>query len=97
MSTVDRDCTRGLQTSASSYSLSLSVELDQNARAWASALVRRARLTFAVVGDDDARLDEWLAALPEIELPLSRHFVADAEVIERSANAATIELLLVEG
>jgi len=54
-------------------------------------------MRIALTSDDDGRFDEWLAVLPEIELPLCDHFVADAEVIERSANAATIELLLIEG
>jgi hypothetical protein len=53
-------------------------------------------MKIAVQGDDDARLDDWLIALPEIELAWASHFVASAEVIERSANAATIELLVVE-
>lgn len=65
-------------------------------RPWASALFTGTRLTIAVKGNDDAWLDEWLIALPELDLPLPGYFVADAEVIERSANAATIELLLIE-
>ena len=65
-------------------------------RSWASALFVGARLTIAVASDDDERLDEWLDALPDLDMPLSGHFVASAEVVERRANAATIELLVVE-
>jgi hypothetical protein len=95
MTRVERDCTRFLQTSASSYSLLLSATSIES-RPWASALFVGHRMKIAVEGDDDARLDEWLIALPEIELAWSSHFVASAEVIRRSANAATIELLVVE-
>ncbi|MEO6386053.1 MAG: hypothetical protein ABIO20_06085 [Sphingomonas sp.] len=53
-------------------------------------------MAIAIEADDDAQFDEWLVALPEIELTWAGHFVASVEVIERSANAATIELLVVE-
>jgi hypothetical protein len=95
MTRVERDCTRHLQTSASSYSLLLSATLIE-CLPWASALFVGHRMKIAVQGDDDARLDEWLVALPEIELAWASHFVASAEVIERGGNAATIELLVVE-
>ena len=95
MRCLHRDCARLLQTSAASYSLSLSATLIER-RPWTSALFIGNRLTIAVTGDDDARLDEWLIALPEIDLPLVGHFVASAEVVERSAGAATLELLVVE-
>ena len=94
MNRIDRDCTCVLQTNASSYSLLLSATLIES-RPWASALFVGHRMKFAVHGDDDVRLDDWLIALPEIELALAGHFIASAEVIERSANAATIELLVV--
>lgn len=95
MSRIDRNCTRVLRASASTRSLSLSAAFIES-RPWASALFVGARLKIAVQGDDDTRLDEWLAALPETELTWTGHFVASAEVIERSACAATIELLIVE-
>jgi len=95
MTKVERDCTRLLQTSASSYSLLLSATLIEN-RPWASALFVGHRMKIAVQDCDDARLDDWLIALPENELTWTGHFVASAEVIERSADAATIELLVVE-
>jgi hypothetical protein len=95
MSRVERDCARVLQTSASRYSVPLSTTLIES-RPWASALFVGHRMKVAVEGDDDARLDEWLAALPEIELTWTGHFVASAEVVERSAGTATIEVLVVE-
>lgn len=95
MTRTERACARALRISASTYSLSLAAELTKR-RAWSSALFVGIRLTFAITGDD-ARLDTWLIALPELDLPLPGYFVADAEVTERSANAATIELLLIEG
>ena len=96
MTRIEHACARGLRTSASTYSLLLSVEWTKR-RAWSSALFVGIRLTFAIAADDDDKLDAWLIALPELELSLPGHFVADAEVIERSANAATVELLLIEG
>ncbi|QDZ06553.1 hypothetical protein FPZ24_02925 [Sphingomonas panacisoli] len=54
------------------------------------------RFKVAIDSGDDARLDDWLAALPEADLAWSSHFVASAEVIERGTNTAVIELLAVE-
>lgn len=96
MTRIERACTRGLRTSAATCSLSLAAEPTKRS-AWSSALFAGTRLTFAIAADDDDKLDAWLIALPDLELSLPGHFVADAEVIERRANAATIELLLIEG
>ena len=95
MTRIERDCVRRLQASTSAYSLSLSAN-SIGRRAWASALFVGFRLTFALAGDDDGKLDEWLIALPDIDLPLPGYFVASAELIQRGANSATIELLVVE-
>lgn len=95
MTGVERGWTRVMQTSAASYSLLLSATL-MECRPWASALFVGNRLKIAVASDDDVTLDEWLLALPEMELPLAGHFVASAEVVERRAGAATLELLVVE-
>ena len=92
MSRMERDCMRVLRASAP-LPLSASVRAS---RPWASALFIGHRLTITVEGEDDARLDEWLMALSEAELAWPGHFVASAEVIERSACAAAIELLVVE-
>jgi hypothetical protein len=95
MSQIDHDCLRVLRTSASNCSLPLSASLT-NCRPWASMLFAGHRLQVAVQSDDDARLDAWLIALPEIDLAWPGHFVASAEIMERHANAAAIELLVVE-
>ncbi|MBN8813846.1 MAG: hypothetical protein J0J06_00180 [Sphingomonas sp.] len=65
-------------------------------RPWASALFVGHRLTISVAADEDSRLDDWLVTLPETELTWPGHFAASVDVIERRANAATIELLIVE-
>jgi hypothetical protein len=96
MTRIERACARELCRKASGYSLLLSAN-PVKCRGWTSALFAGVRLTFAISADDDDKLDAWLADLPEFELSLPGHFVADAEVIERNAKAATIELLLIEG
>jgi len=95
MSDIDRDCRRILCASASACALSLSVTVTR-CRPWASSLFAGHRFTLDVASDDDVRLDGWLVALPEVELDWPGHFVASAEVIDRRADAATIELLVVE-
>jgi hypothetical protein len=95
MMRTDRRCEQLLQSSAAGAGLSLTATTIRR-RPWASALFVGNRLTIAVAGDDDSLLDEWLIALPGIELVLSGHFVASAEVVERRGNAAIIELLVVE-
>lgn len=47
---------------------------------WASATFTGARHTLTVSGADDRALAGWLAALPEAELPLAGHLVADIVV-----------------
>ena len=57
----------------------------------------RHRLTIA---SDDAGFDAWLAGLPEADLPLRGHLVADLAVADPALPAegrtATIEVLTVE-
>ncbi|MBS0480018.1 MAG: hypothetical protein JSR79_12060 [Proteobacteria bacterium] len=95
MSKVERDCLRVLRASASAHSIRLRATLTE-CRPWASVLFAGHRMNVAIAGDDDDRLDNWLIALPEIELAWRGHFVASAEVIERWARAAALELLVVE-
>jgi len=95
MGDIERNCLRAFATSAAGYALPLSAR-STRCRPWASSLFVGHRLTIAVGSDDDARLDAWLIALPEAELTWPGHFVASTEVVERSANAATIEVLIVE-
>ena len=93
MSKVERDCLRVLKASAPDGSLSASVS---SCRPWASALFVGHRLTIAIQAHDDSWLDGWLVGLPDTELTWPGHFAASVDVIERGANAATIELLIVE-
>lgn len=86
---------RRLRRLAAAHCPTITIDLVRQRR-WTSALFVGERLTIAVSGDDDARLDAWLIALPDTEIVLRRQFVASAEVIERRAHAATIELLVVE-
>lgn len=90
-----RDVPCLLRLSASAHGCILTAT-EIKRRSWASALFKGVRLTFVVTATDDDALDEWLIELAELEVPLADHFVADADVVERSANAATIELLLLE-
>jgi hypothetical protein len=96
MTRLDRRCERLLRSSAAEAGVSLTAATIMR-RPWASALFVGNRLTITTQADDDSLLDEWLIRLPEIELALPAHFVASAEVVERRAGAATIELLMVEG
>ena len=91
MSRIEGDCLRVLRSTAP---LPLSASLRET-RPWASALFVGHRLTIDVEADD-AIFDDWLIDLHERELAWLGHFVASAEVIKRSAGAATIELLVVE-
>ena len=95
MSSVERDCARVLQASASAAALSLAI-VSTVSRPWASALFVGHRLNVSIRADDHDRLDDWLIALPEQELTWRGHFVASAEIVTRGANAATVELLVVE-
>lgn len=92
MSQVESDYLRVLRGTAS-FGL---VAIITSNRPWASALFVGYHLTIIVKGDDDAAFDAWLISLPELELAWRGYFAASAEVIERSENAATIELLVVE-
>ena len=80
MSTIDHDCLRALRTNACERSLPLSAVV-VDSRGWASALFSGRRLTIAIDGDDDARLDAWLIMLPDAELTWRGHFVASGVVI----------------
>ncbi|GAA0673483.1 hypothetical protein FHT00_001542 [Sphingomonas insulae] len=65
-------------------------------RPWSSATFTGARLTLALDldGGDPAG---WLAALPEEDLPVPGHLVADLVVVAASADRATLEVLLLDG
>lgn len=67
---------------------------------WASATFTGAQHHLHLEARDDAALAEWLAALPEAELPLRGHLVADLVIaaVARGDGRAqlTLEALTVE-
>lgn len=67
---------------------------------WASATFAGARHSLTLSAAPGPVLDAWLAALPEADLPIAGHLVADIVVIDvaREPGAATVavEALTVE-
>lgn len=89
----ERDTVRALVRHAANNDVTLTATVVARRR-WASALFEGVRLTIATAAAAPG-FDAWLAALSEVELRLSGHFVADAELVERqSPGAAIIELLV---
>ncbi|UIJ46889.1 hypothetical protein LZK98_08085 [Sphingomonas cannabina] len=61
---------------------------------WASATFSGARHVLSMtVGGDDAS-GRWLAALPEAELPLRGHLVADLAVVRKQRSSDRIEAVV---
>lgn len=86
---------RTLAASAAAAGVTLAVTHARSTD-WASATFVGARhhLRLAVSGDPAAVAD-WLDTLPEADLPMPGHLVADAIVTARDGGAATIEVLTV--
>ncbi|GGA58340.1 hypothetical protein [Sphingomonas psychrolutea] len=67
---------------------------------WASATFVGARHGLALDGPDDAAFAHWLAGLPEADLPIRGHVIADLAIVSvaRAAGRATasLEALTVE-
>lgn len=67
---------------------------------WASATFTGARHRLTIVAEKGPATMAWLAALPEMELPIAGHLVADLAVIaveqDEEALRATLEVLTVE-
>ena len=57
---------------------------------WASATFNGARHRLSFQAPRSALLDRWIAALPEIDLPLRGHLVADIETVSRRDHGETI-------
>lgn len=74
------------------------IEADQSP--WASATFSGARHRLTVTAADTPHAAAWLAALPEIELPIAGHLVADLHVaaVTRAEGAlrAVLDVLTVE-
>jgi hypothetical protein len=84
---------RALAASAEAAGCPVEV-LSCTASRWASATFVGARHQLTLAAPPSARLDLWLPSLPEADLPLRHHLVADLVVmgVERSALQATITL-----
>ncbi len=69
--------------------------LQSESTPWASATFNGAR-HFLTLSSDDAGFDAWLAALPEADLPMRGHLVADVVVTARNGREAEVNVLTVE-
>lgn len=58
---------------------------------WASATFNGARHRLTFRAPRSPALDSWIAGLPETDLPLRGHLVADIEAVARRAHGDTIE------
>ncbi len=89
----ERDTIRALTRQAGGKGVTLTMTVIARRR-WASALFDGVRLTIEVTARE-GNFDAWLESLPEAELHVRGHFLADAELIERqSPDAAIVELLV---
>lgn len=61
---------------------------------WASATFAGGRHELTLAADESSALDDWLTELPETELPIRGHLVADIVVtsVRRAEGIATIRL-----
>ena len=68
--------------------------IDSTWTRWASATFTGARHELSLEAPESAALDAWLNGLPETDLPLRRHLVADIVVtgISRAGGVATVAL-----
>jgi hypothetical protein len=84
---------RALEAGAESAGCPLSATESDWTR-WASATFTGARHLFRLTGPPSPRFDSWIAGLPEAELRLRGHLVADlvVEHVRRSADAVTVSL-----
>lgn len=85
---------RALAADARGYGLTLRPVSDDTIP-WASATFVGVRLSvhLAVTGGDPAA---WLAALPEADLPVPGHLVADCVVARADPSAVALDVLLLE-
>lgn len=89
--------TRALVADAATAGLAITVDRAA-ARRWASATFTGARVRLILSGAADATA--WVAALPEADLPVRGHLVAEVAVLEVARDGdtltATVEALTVE-
>ncbi|WP_010187560.1 hypothetical protein [Sphingomonas sp. PAMC 26605] len=90
---------RALERHGDAAGLEIAVRMAETTR-WASATFAGARHQITLTLRDDAFGQAWLGALPDADLPLRGHLVADLAVIaitRRDARSiATVEALTVE-
>ncbi|WP_404334202.1 hypothetical protein AB2M62_12605 [Sphingomonas sp. MMS12-HWE2-04] len=90
---------RALRADAASAGVAVTIGQSDMTR-WASVSFTGARHTLALVALSEPALDDWVAALPDIDLPMRGHLLADLTVKQvRRAGADThllIEALTVE-
>lgn len=89
---------RRLRIAAEAAGVTMAIT-DSDATPWASATFNGARHRLTIAGDG-AAFDRWIAALPQAELPLRGHLVADLQVVGRMVTgdgvAFDLEVLTVE-
>lgn len=95
MTDIERTVTRLIARSDGAKAMSLTARVT-GSRDWASALFTGVRLTIELTAEEGEPFERWLAALPEAEFPMRRRFVADAEIVERRAGVAVVEMLVIE-
>ena len=95
MTDIERTVTRLIAHSDGAKAMSLTATVT-GSRDWASALFTGVRLTIELTAEEGEPFEHWLAALPEAEFPMRRRFVADAEIVERRAGVAVVEMLVIE-
>jgi hypothetical protein len=92
---LERDLIKAVTDSASPTLPGVDVAVTRR-RDWSSSLFSGVRLTVEIKAGENEAFETWLADLPEAEFALHGHFVASADLIERSSGVAVVEFLLVE-
>ncbi|WP_404368245.1 hypothetical protein AB5I39_14380 [Sphingomonas sp. MMS24-J45] len=90
---------RAIERDARRVGYAVTLTLEQSTR-WASATFVGARHRLSLGGPDDTDFAHWLDALPEANLPIRGHLIADLAIVARHCTAgriaATVEALTVE-
>lgn len=95
MNRLERDLITAVTDSASPTLTDTEVAVVRR-RDWSSSLFSGVRLAVEIKAGENEAFETWLVGLPEAEFVLHRHFVASADLIERSSGTALVEFLLVE-
>lgn len=95
MSRVERDLIKAVTDSAAESVSGAAVSLVRS-RDWSSSLFSGVRQTVEIKAGEDEAFETWLADLSEAEFAVRGHFVASADLVERSSGTAVVEFLLVE-